>query len=72
MGQLAREHGFSGKFLSALCDVETGLNVGCGVLAAKFSAAEGDVARALGLWNGGANPNYAPEVLSKIDKYRTE
>ncbi|MBZ5501033.1 MAG: transglycosylase SLT domain-containing protein [Acidobacteriia bacterium] len=29
MGQVAREHGFRGKFLSALCDPATGLDIGC-------------------------------------------
>src|SRR5580704_10910371 len=55
MGQVAREHGFAGKFLSALCDPATGLDTGCAVLAAKLAAAGGDAARALALWNGGAN-----------------
>lgn len=39
MGQVAREHGFRGKFLSALCDPATGLDIGCQVLAAKLAAA---------------------------------
>lgn len=115
MGQVAREHGFSGKFLSALCDPATGLDIGCAVLAAKlasagmhalpvgvegrgFSPAETDertapsslpqavaeaevperqrggavinIARALELWNGGANPRYAAEVLARLEKYK--
>src|SRR5580658_6313486 len=36
MGQVAREHGFGGKFLSALCEPEAGLETGCSVLAAKI------------------------------------
>ncbi|HKS82333.1 MAG TPA: transglycosylase SLT domain-containing protein [Candidatus Acidoferrales bacterium] len=39
MGQVAREHGFTGKFLSALGDPAAGLDVGCVVLASKFAAA---------------------------------
>jgi soluble lytic murein transglycosylase-like protein len=70
MGQLARERGFAGKFLSALCDPAAGLDVGCLVLASKHSAAGGDVARALALWNGGANVSYAPQVLARVAKYR--
>ena len=70
MGQLAREHGFTAKFLSALCEPQTGLDVGCDVLAAKLKVASGDVPRALNLWNGGANTNYAGEVLAKVEKYR--
>lgn len=117
MGQVAREHGFCGKFLSALCDPATGLDIGCAALAAKlasagmqhavpvgvegrgFSFAETDgrsapsslpqavaeaevperqrggavisnIARALQLWNGGANPRYASEVLARLDRYK--
>ena len=66
MGQVAREHGFSGKFLSALCDPATGLDAGCAVLASKLATASGEVTRALELWNGGANPNYAAEVLARL------
>jgi len=70
MGQVAREHGFTGKFLSALCDPAAGLDVGCAVLAVKVSSADGEIARALTLWNGGANPDYAPQVLARIASYR--
>jgi soluble lytic murein transglycosylase-like protein len=88
MGQVAREHGFDGKFLSTLCDPATGLDIGCAVLAAKVtirsgsssrgsSATEGsllsafsDIARALDLWNGGANPDYAPQVLARMARYK--
>ncbi|HXJ17936.1 MAG TPA: lytic transglycosylase domain-containing protein [Candidatus Polarisedimenticolia bacterium] len=69
MGQVAREHGFCGKYLSALCDSAVGLDIGCAVLAAKCSAASGEVPRALALWNGGANPRYAAEVLARLEKY---
>src|SRR5271167_1728845 len=65
MGQVAREHGFNGKFLSALCDPATGLDSCCAVLAAKLATAAGDVERALLLWNGGANPDYAAEVIRR-------
>jgi soluble lytic murein transglycosylase-like protein len=66
MGQVAREHGFSGKFLSALCDPAAGLDIGCAVLASKLSAAGNDVARGLELWNGGANADYASQVLARM------
>jgi soluble lytic murein transglycosylase-like protein len=83
MGQVAREHGFNGKFLSALCDPATGLDIGCQVLAAKLAAAaktlspaldppppaEPLLARALALWNGG-NPAYPAEVIARVGKYR--
>jgi soluble lytic murein transglycosylase-like protein len=70
MGQVAREHGFTGKFLSALCDPVAGLAIGCAVLAAKIASAANDPARALQLWNGGANPNYAAEVLARVVNYK--
>lgn len=69
MGQVAREHGFSGKFLSALCHPAAGIDIGCAVLAAKLASANGDPARALQLWNGGANPDYASQVLTRLAHY---
>jgi soluble lytic murein transglycosylase-like protein len=70
MGQVAREHEFSGKFLSALCDAPTGVEIGCRVLAAKLADAAGDTARGLQLWNGGANPDYAAQVLARMSAYK--
>lgn len=70
MGQVAREHGFSGKSLAALCNPADGLATGCAVLAAKMAAAGGgSLSRALELWNGGANPEYAAEVLARVTRY---
>jgi soluble lytic murein transglycosylase-like protein len=70
MGQVAREQGFAGGSLAALCDPTTCLAVGCRILVAKIAAAEGNVTRALLLWNGGANPDYAAEVLARVPHYR--
>lgn len=70
MGQVAREHGFDGRFLSELCDPAVGLEIGCRVLARKLAAAEGNVAKALLLWNGGDNAQYPEQVLSKAEKYK--
>jgi soluble lytic murein transglycosylase-like protein len=69
MGQVAREHGFEGKFLTALCEPAVALDIGCAVLAAKLAAAAGDVPRALAFWNGGANADYAAEVIARISRY---
>jgi soluble lytic murein transglycosylase-like protein len=69
MGQVAREHGFDGKFLSGLCDPALGLDIGCRVLAHKIASAHGDIAAALALWNGGANPEYPQQVLQKLPAY---
>jgi len=65
MGQVARETGFDALFLSALCDPEQGLTVGCKVLRKKFDAMGGDTTRALLAWNGGGNPAYATQVLAR-------
>jgi hypothetical protein len=124
MGQVAREHGYVEKFLSALCDPEAGLATGCAVFAAKLALAEREVIdtrapraattapcisacktaalgcvsiggghgleasggrtttevgspvqfqiqhRALQLWNGGANSEYADQVLGRVARYR--
>jgi len=70
MGQVARENGFTGKFLPALCEPVTGLHTGCIVLGAKFAASSGDISRTLQLWNGGADPGYAAQVLARVARYR--
>jgi soluble lytic murein transglycosylase-like protein len=69
MGQVARENGFDALFLSALCDPEQCLAVGCKVLRKKFDAMAGDTTRALLAWNGSANPSYAPQVLARRPHY---
>jgi len=69
MGQVARESGFDALFLSALCDPEQGLAIGCKVLRKKFDAMAGDTTRALLAWNGGGNPNYAAQVLARRPHY---
>jgi soluble lytic murein transglycosylase-like protein len=71
MGQVAREHGFAGASLAGLCDPAAGLDVGCTVLAAKLATAEGNVVRALLLWNGGGNRDYAAAVLARSPRYAT-
>jgi soluble lytic murein transglycosylase-like protein len=69
MGQVAREAGFKDASLAALCDPATGVEFGCRVLAAKLARAKGDVSAALLAWNGGANANYAAEVLARQRNY---
>ncbi len=70
MGEVGREFGFTGKFLSALCEPQAGLEIGCKVLAHKLAVNLGNVAQALLAWNGGANPSCASEVLARVEKYR--
>lgn len=69
MGQVARELGCDAPFLSALCDPELGLAVGCKVLRKKLDAMDGDITRGLLAWNGGANPSYAAQVLARRSHY---
>jgi soluble lytic murein transglycosylase-like protein len=69
MGQVAREHGFAGASLAALCDPAAGLEIGCRVFAAKLAATEGNVTRALLLWNGAGNRDYPAAVLARAPHY---
>ncbi|MFZ0883120.1 MAG: transglycosylase SLT domain-containing protein [Candidatus Acidiferrales bacterium] len=70
MGQVAREHGFTGKFLSELNEPSIGIAIGCEVLGAKISTAGNDIWRALELWNGGGNPEYAAQVIARVARYK--
>ena len=69
MGQVAREAGFDSPFLSALCDPEQGIAIGCKVLRKKFDAMQGDLTRALLAWNGGGNSAYPAQVLARQARY---
>lgn len=70
LGQCARETGFEGLYLSELLQPQVGLKFGCKLLARELERAGGDVKRALQLWNGGANANYASAVMARMGKYR--
>jgi soluble lytic murein transglycosylase-like protein len=70
MGETAREHGFASRFLNALCDPGTGVSVGCVVLSDKLNKAKGDVRKGLLSWNGGANCDYAEQVLARMSNYK--
>lgn len=69
MGQSAREAGFTGPFLSELCDPQVGVEVGCALLSKKLGIAAENEHQALQFWNGGANPSYAAEVEARKTKY---
>lgn len=69
MGAVARECGFTGKFLTQLCEPSLGIDVGCTHLKRKFSQGGQDTSKALLLYNGGGNPNYPLEVLGRMGKY---
>lgn len=69
MGQVAREFGFNGKWLTELCDPAVGLKYAAFVLSRKIMAAKGIVSDGLLRYNGGGNPNYPDEVMAKAQKY---
>ena len=69
MGQVAREFGFKETSLAELCEPAAGVEFGCRVLAARIAKAKGDVPAALQAWNGGADLNYAAEVLARKRNY---
>jgi soluble lytic murein transglycosylase-like protein len=69
MGQVAREFGFKEQSLTELCEPAVGIEFGCRVLSARLAKAKGDVPAALLAWNGGADINYAAEVLARKRNY---
>lgn len=69
MGQTAREFGFKGKYLTELCDPETGIEYGCRKLRECLDKRNGDIRVALLRYNGGGNKSYPDMVLKLIDKY---
>jgi len=73
MGAVARERGYRGAFLTALCEPSTGLTYGCRHLAQLLSWASQDRAKALSAYNAGYAPNpqgaaYAASVLHIYDQ----
>jgi Transglycosylase SLT domain len=69
MGEVARERGFTGKFLTGLCDPDTGLEFGCRQLRACIDAANSDPNETLLRWNGGADLFYPTRVMDRMAKY---
>lgn len=69
LGQVAREQGFTGGWLSQLADPATGIEYGCRKLAACLKNANGNETNALQSWNGGGNPLYASQVLARVGNY---
>lgn len=68
MGETAMEFGFSGRFLSVLCDPDTGLDFGCRKLQKCFSI-HGDTETSLLAYNGGSDAGYPAAVLQFIPRY---
>jgi soluble lytic murein transglycosylase-like protein len=69
MGQTVREMGFTGS-MASLCDPTVGILWGCKVFNHKLAMAEGNVEKALLLYNGGGNPAYPGQVLARTEKYK--
>lgn len=70
MGQVARERGFTGEYLTELCDPINGIEQGCRELARRMKNAGGDVRKGLLGYNGGGNPKYPDLVLAHYDEYK--
>jgi soluble lytic murein transglycosylase-like protein len=72
MGQVAREKGFDGKFLTALCDPQTGVMYGCRKLRDCMTLEHNDVRNSLLKYNGGSDQTYPDAVLALMDKYKSD
>ncbi len=70
MGQVARELGFTGKYLTELCDPLTNLDYGCKKFKRCLDKADGDVRVALLSYNGGGDPLYPAKVLEHYIQYK--
>jgi soluble lytic murein transglycosylase-like protein len=68
MGQVARELGFQGRFLTQLCDPDIGVDVGCRKLASCFKSYN-EPETALLSYNGDGNPDYGKQVLARVASY---
>lgn len=68
MGLTAVELGWQGKFLTELCDPETGMEFGCRKLRQCFTRFT-DVSAALLAYNGGSAAGYPDQVKARMAKY---
>jgi soluble lytic murein transglycosylase-like protein len=68
MGSTAIERGWKGKFLSELCDPETGVTFGCSKLQSCFLK-HGDRETSLLAYNGGSNHLYPEQVIARVAHY---
>lgn len=80
MGAVAREHGFEGPFLSALCEPAVGVEYGCRLLARLIRLYRGTVADAVSAYNQGSakknvetgeyrNQQYVDKVMAAADRH---
>ena len=68
MGGVALEFGFTGRFLTELCDPDIGVDYGCRKLQHCFSV-HGDPETSLLAYNGGGNKEYPAQVLARVAHY---
>jgi hypothetical protein len=71
MGQVAREYGFAGIFLTQLCDPATGIEFGAKHLKRQLDRYKGDLAKALSAFNAGTATErnietYVKPILAKM------
>jgi len=66
MGQVAREKGFKGVFLTELCEPLENLKWGIKHWKYCLKIRKGDIQKALLRWNGGGNPHYPFKVLELV------
>jgi soluble lytic murein transglycosylase-like protein len=66
MGQVARERGFQGEFLTELCDPAVNLKWGSEFLQTLLHKHD-TTEKALLRWNGGGDPDYAKKILRHIE-----
>jgi soluble lytic murein transglycosylase-like protein len=71
MGEVAIECGWAGKFLTELCDPDTGVDFGCRKLQKCF-AAHPNPEQALLAYNGGGNQFYGKQVLARVTHYEPQ
>jgi soluble lytic murein transglycosylase-like protein len=72
IGETAREHGFSDRYLTKLCSYDSGLDLGCRVLRAMIDRAGGNIPAGLQFYNGGSNPDYASQVMARMKNYEEQ
>lgn len=69
MGEVAREYGFGGPFLSELCDPQIGTDIGCKYLSVLYGKTSNNTKAALLRWNGGSNLSYPDQVMARMPTY---
>lgn len=65
MGQVARENGFKGDYLTELCDPAINLAIGCAHLRRLLQQCDGDERTALKRYNG--STSYAIAIFNHLD-----